>query len=95
MIAFAVVVLERAAEHPRDDLHVAVAVRAETRGGSDAVVVVHDEQTVALVQRRIVLAEIERVLGLEPTDVGEEAIVWLLDCNGHGHLNKVACATIP
>ena len=44
-VAFAVAVLERAVEHPRDDLHVAVRVRAEAAAGRDDVVVEHEQQT--------------------------------------------------
>ena len=35
VVALAVAVLERAVEHPRDDLHVAVRVRAEAAAGRD------------------------------------------------------------
>jgi hypothetical protein len=42
-----------------------------------------------------VLAEVEGVLGVEPTDVGREALGRLLDENGHDTSNKVARATIP
>ena len=50
-VALAVAVLERAVEHPRDDLHVAVRVRAEAATGRDDVVVVHDQQPVPGVRR--------------------------------------------
>ena len=68
-----VAVLELTVEHPRDDLHVAVAVCAEPAGGRDAIVVGHDQQTVARVACVVVLSEAEAVPAVEPTDVGVEA----------------------
>ena len=55
VVAFAVAVLERAVEHPRDDLHVAVRVRAEPAAGRDDVVVVDEQQPVVRVLRVVVV----------------------------------------
>ena len=66
--------LEFAREHPRDDLHVAVRVRVEARAAPDDVVVVHEQQPVAGVAGVVVVAEAERVVGVQPADVGGESV---------------------
>ena len=79
VVAFAVLVLESAGEHPGDDLHVAVAVGAEALAGGDDVVVVDQQQAVALVLGGVVGAEVERVLRVQPAGIGEEAVGGSLD----------------
>ena len=64
---------ERAVEHPGDDLHVAVRMRAEAAAGRDHVVVQYEQQTVVRVVRVVVLAEAEAVPRVEPRDLGMEA----------------------
>ena len=76
-------------------LHVAVTVRAEPGRRGDDVVVVDQQQAVGLVLAVVVLAEVHRVLGIEPADVGEESVFWLLDRDAHDSSNNIARATIP
>lgn len=51
----------------------AVAVRAETLPGCHHVVVVDEQQAVALMVWGVVRPEVERVVGLQPAGIGEEA----------------------
>src|SRR3954453_6592860 len=95
VIALAVVVLQLAGQHPGDDLHVAVAVGSESASRGDLVVVVDQQQTVAVLALAVVTAEVERMLGIEPVDVGVEAIGGSLNCDCHDFSNIVALATIP
>ena len=67
--------LERALEHVREDLHVAVAVRAEPRARRDAVVVDHAERAEAHVLVVVVLAGRERVPAVEPAPVGAAPVL--------------------
>jgi hypothetical protein len=71
----AVLVLERALEDVGEDLHVAVAVRAEARSRLDPVVVDHAQAAKAHVARVVVLAERERVPAVEPAPVGPAAVL--------------------
>ena len=66
--------LEFTREHPGDDLHVAVRVGVEARAAADDVVVVDEQQSVAGVARVVVVPEAERMVGVQPADVGGEAI---------------------
>jgi hypothetical protein len=66
---------ELAVEHVADDLHVAVAVRAEALPGRDPVLVDHAQRAEAHVRRVVVAGERERVVRLQPAVVGEAALV--------------------
>src|SRR5688572_21226978 len=70
-----VLVAERALEHVAEDLHVAVAVRAEARARPHAVFVDHAQRAVADVARIVVVGEREAVVGLEPAVPGVAALV--------------------
>jgi hypothetical protein len=65
-VAHAVLVLERALEDPRQDLHVAVRVRAEALAGLHEVLVDHPQRAEAQVRGVEVVGEGEAVPALEP-----------------------------
>ena len=73
-VARGVLVHQRPAQHPGDDLHVAVRVGVEPGAGRDDVVVVHQQQPVVGVRGVVVAAERERVVRVEPGDAGGEAV---------------------
>jgi hypothetical protein len=75
--ARAVLVLEGALEHVRQDLHVAVPVGAEAGARLHAVVVDHAQAAKARLPGIEVLAERERVTAVEPTPVGAAAVLRL------------------
>ena len=87
VIALAVAVFERTVEHPRDDLHVAVAVRPESAAGGDHVVVQHEQESVMDVLRVVVVREAEAVPRIEPVDLGVEPLVGAPDVD-HVRLQK-------
>lgn len=70
---------EGSLKHPGDDLHVPVGVDLEAGPGQDDVVVVDQQQAVVGVVGVVVLAERERVLGVEPTDAGLEPVLGAAD----------------
>ena len=73
-LAHAVLVRQRAVEHIADDLHVAVAVRAETGARCNPVLVDHPQVAVAHVGRVVVIGKRKAVKALEPTVVGETSV---------------------
>ncbi|MNT22915.1 hypothetical protein D3C72_1583170 [compost metagenome] len=75
LVAHGVLVLERAVEHDRDDLHVRVAVGAEALAGRDAVLVDHPQHREAHVGGIVVVGEREGVVGVEPAVIGMAALV--------------------
>ena len=81
--AVAVAVGDLAAEDPGHDLHVAMSVGAEAAVGGDDVVVVDEQEAVLAVLAVVVIAEVHRVLGIEPPDVGDETILGTLDGDAH------------
>ena len=66
---------EFALEHVAEDLHVAVAVGAETRAWHDAVFVDYTQRSEVDVLRIVITPERERVVGLEPTVVGKAPLL--------------------
>src|SRR5262249_51269551 len=68
--ARAVLVLERALEDVGEDLHVAMAVRAETGSSLDAIVVDHAQRAEPHLALVVVVTERERVPAVEPAPVG-------------------------
>ena len=60
-------------ENIRDDLHVAMAMRAETAAGLDAVVVNHAQRAEAHEVRVMKLIEGKRVTGVEPAIIAPTA----------------------
>lgn len=81
-VAHGVLVLEGAAEHVRDDLHVAVRVHSEAHAGHDEVVVDHAQTAVAHPALVVVVGEAEGVVGVEPAVVGVASFVGAAD-RGH------------
>jgi Arc/MetJ family transcription regulator len=73
-VAHAVLVRQRAVEHITDDLHVAMAVRAEAGARRDAVVVDDAQVAHAHVARVVVVGEREAVETLQPAVVGITAV---------------------
>ena len=65
---------ERPLEHPRDDLHVAMRMRLESRPGLDPIVVADQQQSEVSVLRVVVMPKRERVVRVEPTPVGGEPV---------------------
>jgi len=76
-------VLERALEHVRDDLHVAVRVRAEALAGLDAVLVDHPQRPETHVGGIVVVGERERVEREQPAVVGTAALAAAADRQFH------------
>src|SRR5205823_9212134 len=72
--AHRILVSERAFEHIGDDLHVAVAVRAEAATGLHAVLVDDAQHPVAHVLRVVVIGEGEAVVRVEPAVLGVAAL---------------------
>jgi len=68
--AHRVLVFQRAAQHVGDDLHVAVAVGAETLAADHLVFVDHPQRAEAGVALVVVAGEGEGVLGVQPAMVG-------------------------
>ena len=81
-----VLVFQPAGEHPGDDLHVAVRVGVKTAARSDDVVVVDQQQSVVGVGRVVVVAERERMPGVQPVDGGPEPVVGAPDVDHQGSL---------
>ena len=67
-------VLQLAFEDVGEDLHVAVAVRAEALARGDAVVVDHPQRPEVHPLRVVVVGEGEGVIGLEPAVIEESAV---------------------
>ena len=85
-IAHAVLVRQRAFEHVADDLHVAVAMRAEAGASGDAVFVDDPQVAHAHVLGVVVVGKGKAVKALEPAVVGVAAILGLAKCQ-HGDLS--------
>jgi hypothetical protein len=69
-----VLMLERAFQHVRDDLHVAVAVGWKAAARRNAVVIDHPQRAEPHVGGVVVLAERERVAAVEPAEIGTAAV---------------------
>src|SRR5271165_5753408 len=82
LVADAVLVLELAAEHEGQNLHILMRVRREARRRRDIVVVEHAQSTPIEIARIVVLSEAEREARLEPAVIGAEALAGSL--NGKG-----------
>src|SRR5687767_13263939 len=74
-VAHAVAMLKLAFEHVRDDLHVAVAVRAEAFPRLHAIFIDDAQRPIAHVARIVVIREGEGVTAVEPTELGAAAVV--------------------
>jgi hypothetical protein len=85
-IAQGVLVRQFATEHITDDLHVAVAVGAETGARRNAVFVDDAQIAPAHVGRVVVTGEGEAVEGLQPTVVSPTAISRFAQGQHHGLL---------
>ena len=81
--ADAVLVRQRAVEHVADDLHVAVAVRAEAGAGRDAVFVDDAQVAPAHPGRVVVARKREGMVALEPAVVGITTVLGAADLH-HG-----------
>jgi hypothetical protein len=82
---------ELARQHVADDLHVAVAVRAEALAGRDAILVDDAQRSELDVLRIEVVRERERVIGLEPAVVGIATLFAATDLL-HDHYSRNAGA---
>ena len=89
VVAGGVTMGEFAIQHPGDDLHVSMPVRAEAGSWGDPVVVRDDQEAVADVCWVVMWAEAEAVSRVEPSGVGVEALVGGADVDGgHGVSSK-------
>src|SRR5262249_45817694 len=79
-----VLVSELTGQHVADDLHVAMAVRAEAGARGDAVFVDHAQGPELDVFRVEIVSERERVVGPEPAVVGVASVGAVADVWGHG-----------
>jgi hypothetical protein len=89
VVALGVAMLDRAFEHPGDDLHVAVRVRAEAAARRDHVVVDHQELPVVGVVPVVVVAEAEAVPRVEPVDLRVEPVLGAV--HGRRHVLHDSC----
>jgi hypothetical protein len=87
-VAQRVLVRQFAGQHVADDLHVAVAVRAEAGAGGDAVFVDHAQVAEAHVLRVVVAGEGKAVERLEPAVVGIAAVLGFAQGQ---HVNSFQC----
>ena len=87
VVAGGVLVDQGALEHPGDDLHVLVRVGVEPGAGVDDVVVVHQQQPVVGVGAVEVVAEGERVLGVQPPELALVAVLGAADVDGGGEVH--------
>jgi hypothetical protein len=71
--AEAVLVLKRAFQHPRQDFHVAMAVRPKAAPGFHPILVDNAQRAVTHEAVVVVIAERERVAALQPAEVGVSA----------------------
>src|SRR5262245_49499458 len=85
-VPHAVLVLERPVEDVREDLHVAVEVRAEPLSGLHAVIVEDAQRAKAHVPGIAVVGERERVAAVEPFDARVAAITCASDRDHRGCL---------
>ncbi len=69
-IAQAVAVSDRAGPDVRDDFHVAVRMRRETRLRRDGIVVPHADRAPAHASRVAIVGEAEMMAGIEPAVIG-------------------------
>src|SRR5262249_28904883 len=69
VVAFGVAMLQAAGQDPGHDLHVAVEVRREPGRRRNAIVVVHEQQTMMRVRGVVVATEAEAVPAVEPADL--------------------------
>jgi len=69
-VAEVVAVLQRAVQHDREDLHVAVTVGPETLARLDAILIDHPQRAEAHVRRVVVVGEGKRVVGVQPAVIG-------------------------
>ena len=65
---------QRAVQHPRHDLHVAVRMGFEPGARRDGVVVVDHEHAVVRVAAQRVDSRVERMASVQPTDPGLMAV---------------------
>lgn len=77
LLAHAVLVRKPALEHVGEDLHVAMAVRAEAFAGSHTIVVEHTQRTKPHVLRVVIPAERKRVIAVQPPQIGVAAVLGL------------------
>jgi hypothetical protein len=83
-VAQRVLVLQFSFQHPRDDLHVVVRVRAKARARLHHVLVVHEQQAVVRVARVVVMPEAETVFGVQPVDRRDETVGAAMNVSQRG-----------
>ena len=87
VIAECVGVFDFTRKNPRDDLHIGMTVRAETRCRRDSVVIAHKQQSVTSVRMINIRTETETVFRVEPPDLRFASGTCFSDLDGHGDLS--------
>src|SRR5262245_45480290 len=88
-VAHAVAMRELALEHVGDDLHVAMAMRAEALAGLHPIFVDDAQRPVAHEARIVVVGEREGMSAVEPIELGAAAVVGTSD-HEHGAIMPVS-----
>ena len=81
--AEAVLMLERAVEHIRDDFHIGMRMFRKPAALDDAIIVDHAQWTKPHMPGIVILAERERMPAVEPTEIGPAAVVGFPDRECH------------
>src|SRR2546423_2249002 len=84
---------QRAFDHIRDDLHVAVAVGAKPRSGSDPVLIDNPQRAEAHVTGVVVVAKRKGVTTVQPPQIGRAAFLRASHCD-HGQLRECIVASL-
>src|SRR4029077_17244999 len=79
-----VLMLQRTLEDIRDDLHVAMTVRAETLARRHAVLVNHAQRAKAHEPRVVIISKRKGVIGIEPTMIAMAPLVGFANVKHNG-----------
>src|ERR1700726_2383492 len=86
---------QRAVQHPRHDLHVAMRMGLEPGSGRDGVVVADDEPAMVGVGAQRVDSRVERVASVQPVDPGLMAIRAATDAHARASDRGRTHASLP
>ena len=74
LVAFRILMLHFAAQHPGDDFHVLMRMGSESCAGFDDIVIAHQQQPVVRVSRIVVVREAKAVVRVKPVHFGMEPL---------------------